>query len=427
MARRQIADGALVAFGTLGGNMLAYGFSVAVAHQLDQSGYGQIGALLTILLVASIPATAIQAVTARRVASAVAQDPAALRAFTAPLVRWSLLIGVAAAIVLGGLAPVVSALLPAVSTGQVAWTALSLIPSALIYCYLGIAQGGSRFRAYTVLFVAMNGAKLAAGLGAGAAGATPGLIMGSVAVAWFATAALAHFALRDMVGRPRFERGLGYVRELGTASWSLGAVLLLSLLDGLLAAHYFSGDALGRYQAGAMFTRAGYFAPQFAGVLAYPKLAVPQSRRKALTTAMALSVGIGLAMVVTTVLAAGPLVRFAFGAKYLGVIAGFNLASAAGLFALSGATQAMVQLALLDAVARRSHVTGWLVFGGIVAEASVILAVAHHSATQLITTAAVCGTATAVVSLTVSAFARHHAPHHVGAANAETEYVAAAP
>lgn len=426
MARRQIADGALVAFGTLGGNMLAYGFSVAIAHQLDQAGYGQIGALLTILLVASIPATAIQAVTARRVASAGTQDPAALRAFTAPLVRWSLLIGVATAVVLGGLAPVVSALLPAVSTGQVAWTALALIPNALIYCYLGIAQGGSRFRAYTVLFVAMNGAKLAAGLGAGAVGATPGLIMGAVAAAWFVTAAAAHFALRDMVGMPRFERGLGYLRELGTASWSLGAVLLLSLLDGLLAAHYIRGDALGRYQAGAMFTRAGYFAPQFAGVLAYPKLAVPETRRKALTTAMGLAVGIGLAMVVTTVLAASTLIRFAFGAKYLGTFEGFDLSSAAGLFALSGATQALVQLALLDAVARRSHVTGWLVFGGIVAEATVILAVAHHSAQQMITTAAICGTVTAAVSLTVSALAKHRVTHQAGVADAETEYVAAA-
>jgi O-antigen/teichoic acid export membrane protein len=427
MARRQIADGVLVAVGTLAGNMLAYGFSVAIARQLDQTGYGQIGALLTILLVASIPATAIQAVTARRVASVRAQDPAALRAFTAPLVRWSLLTGVAMAVVLGGLAPAVSALLPAVSTGQVAWTALALVPSALIYCYLGIAQGGSRFRAYTALFMAMNGAKLAAGLAAGALGATPGLIMGAVAAAWFVTAAVAHFGLRDMVGRPRFERGIGFVRELGTASWSLGAVLLLSLLDGLLAAHYFGGDALGRYQAGAMFTRAGYFAPQFAGVLAYPKLAVPETRRKALTTAMALSVGIGLAMVLTTAAAAEPLVRLAFGAKYLGTAAGFDLTSAAWMFALSGATQAMVQLALLDAVARRSHVIGWLVFGGIVAEAAVILAVAHHSATQLITTAAVCGTVTAAVSLTVSALARHRVTHLVDAANTETEYVAAAP
>ncbi len=426
MARRHhLADSALVAVGTLVGSVLSYGFSFALAHQLDETGYGTIGALLTILLVASIPATAIQAVTARRVASAGTADRETLRALTGPLVRWSLLTGVATTLVLASLAPAVSALLPAVSSGQVALTALALIPNALIFCYLGIAQGGSRFTAYTLLFVAPNGAKMAAGLGAGAVGATPGLIMGALAASWFVTAAIAHYALRDMVGKPRLVRGLGYVRELSTASWSLGAVLVLSLLDGLLAAHYIGGDTLGRYQAGAMFTRAGYFGPQFAGVLAYPRLAVPETRRKALMTAMALSVAIGLLIVVATLSAADPLIRIAFGAKYLDGGAGFELSSAAWLFALSGATQALTQLALLDAVARRSHVIGWLVFGGIVVETVVILAVAHHTATQLIVTAASCGTVTAAVSLTVAALARHHATHHATKAN--TEYVAATP
>jgi O-antigen/teichoic acid export membrane protein len=425
MARRLLADSALVAVGTLVGSVLSYGFSFAVAHQLDQTGYGQIGELLTILLFASIPATAIQAVTARRVASAGALAPEQLRALTAPLVRWSLLIGLAETLLLVAIAPLVSALLPAVSTAQVGWTALAIVPNSVIFCYLGIAQGGSRFRAYTVLFVAMNAAKLAAGLGAGAAGLDPGLIMAAMAASWYVTMAAAHYTLRDLIGRPHMQRGLGYVRELGAASWSLGAVLVLSLLDGLLAAHYFGGNVLGRYQAGAMFTHAGYFGPQFAGVLAYPKLAVPETRRKALMAAMALSVGIGVLIVAATLAAADPMVRVAFGAKYLDGGSGFDLESAAWLFALSGAVQALVQLALLDAVARRSHVIGWLVFGGIVVEAALILAVAHHSAEQLIATAAACGTVTAAVSLTVAVLARHHHAAKEHPAQPSTDYAPA--
>lgn len=427
MAHRRFADSALVAVGTLVGSVLSYGFSFALAHQLDQTGYGQIGALLMISLVASIPATAIQAVTARRIASGGPLDTAGLRALTGPLVRWSLLVGLGTTAALAALAPAVSALLPAVSTGQVAWTALALVPNALIFCYLGIAQGSSRFRAFSMLFAGFNGAKLVAGVIAGAVTGDPGLIMGAMAASWFVTAAVAHYRLRDVVGKPHLVRGLGYVRELGTASWSLGAVLVLSLLDGLLAAHYFSGDVLGRYQAGALFTRAGYFGPQFVGVLAYPRLAVPQTRRRALRSAVVLSTGIGLVIVACTLFAADPIIRVAFGAKYLGGAGSrFDLASAAWLFALSGATQALVQLALLDAVARRSHVIGWLVFGGILAEAAVILAVAHHSATQLIATAACCGTVTAAVSLAVSALAARHTttPH---AAQSNSEYVAAAP
>ncbi|MGH3415719.1 MAG: hypothetical protein ACRDSS_04575 [Actinocrinis sp.] len=425
MARRHLAESALVAIGTLLGSVLSYGFSFVLAHRLDQTGYGQVGSLLMIFLIASIPATAIQAVAARRVAGAGELDRTALRALTGPLVRWSLLVGVATTVGLAALAPAVSALLPAVSVGQVAWTALALAPNALIFCYLGIAQGGSRFRAFTALFVAANGAKLVAGVAAGAAGANPGLIMAAMAASWFVVQAAAHYALRDLIGRPRLRRGLGYVRELGTASWSLGAVLVLSLLDGLLAAHYFGGDVLGRYQAGALFTRAGYFGPLFVGVLAFPKLAVPATRHRALMSAMVLSVVIGLVVVLVTAVAAHPLIHVAFGAKYLAG-GSFQLAPAAWLFALAGATQALVQLALLDAVARRSHVIGWLVFAGIAAELVTILAVAHHSATELIATAASFGTVTAAVSLIVSALARHHAAAH-HQPEATTDYATATP
>jgi O-antigen/teichoic acid export membrane protein len=415
MARRLLADSALVAVGTLLGSVLSYGFSFALAHQLDQTGYGQIGALLMIFLVASIPATAIQAVAARRVAGAGGVDPERLRALTAPLAHWSLLIGVVQTAALAALAPAVHAMLPSVSSGEVVWTALLLAPNALLYCYLGVAQGASRFRPFAALFVAMNSAKTVAGLWAGVVGASPGLIMGFMAASWILVAAAGHYALRDLIGPPHLQRGLGYVRELGTASWSLGAVLLLSLLDGLFAAHYSGGEVLGRYQAGAMFTRAGYFGPQFVGVLAYPRLAVPETRRRALMIAMALSAGIGLLVVGCTAVAADPAVRYAFGAQYLRG-SGFDLPSGAWLFASAGAAQALVQLALLDAVARRSHAIGWLVFGGIAAEAAVILTVAHHSARQLIATAACFGAGTAAVSLTVSLLSgRHEAARRVPA------------
>jgi O-antigen/teichoic acid export membrane protein len=426
MARRLLADSAMVAVCTLVGSVLSYGFSFVLAHQLDKAAYGQIGALLMILLVASIPATAVQAVTARRVARAACADNAALQELAGPLIRWALIVGVVTTMGLAALAPAISAALPAVSVGAVAWTSLSLLPFALISGYLGVAQGACRFTAFSVMFIAMNGAKLIAGKAAALFTPNPGLIMGAMAVSWFVVTAACHYSLRDAVGRPSLRRGLGYVRELSGASWSLGAVLVLSLLDGLLSAHYFSGDELGRYQAGAMFTRAGYFGPLFIAVLAYPKLAVPETRRRALMQATAFSVGVEALIVGCTAVAATPMIRIAFGSKYLGAAAGFDLSSAAWLFGLAGAVQALVQLALLDAVARRSTAIGWLVFAGIALETVVIIGFAHHTPTQLITTAALVGTVTAAVSLTVSAFAKHRvivqAPEQTG-----SEYAPAAP
>lgn len=109
MARRMLADSAIVAVGIMAGNVLSYGFSFALSHQLGSTGYGQIGALLALFLIASIPATALQAVTARRVATATAADGGQpgeqVAALAGPLIRWSVLVGLAEAVVLLVLSP----------------------------------------------------------------------------------------------------------------------------------------------------------------------------------------------------------------------------------------------------------------------------------------------------------------------------------
>jgi hypothetical protein len=419
MARRLLADSAIVAVGIMAGNVLAYGFSFALSHQLGSTGYGQIGALLALFLIASIPATALQAVTARRVATATAQDGGTpgerVAALAGPLIRWSLLVGLAEAVALLLLSPALSAALPAVSTAQVAWTAVSLLPYTVISGYFGLAQGTSRFAVFTTLFIAMNAVKFLAGLGVGGALRSPTLVMGAVALSWFPVCALCHYALRDLVGTRRLERGDGYLGELGTACWGMGAALMLSLLDGLLSAHYYRGATLGSYQAGALFTRAGYFGPQFVAILVYPRLAVPATRRAALRAGVAASLAIGLVTTVLVVVAAGPLVKIAFGSHYTQG-ASFSLESAAWVFALAGAVQAMVQLVQLDAVARGSAAVGWLVLGGIAAELIAITTFAHRSPVELITTAAVVGSVTAVVGLAMAARARHPAARPLRAA-----------
>lgn len=410
MARhRAVADGAIVAGGMLVGNVLSYGFSFVLSHQLGSAGYGQIGTLLSLFLVAAIPAVAIQAVTARRIAAATAADGgvpgARVRAASGPLIRWSLLIGAAETAALVLLAPALSAVLPAVSAAQVAWTALSVGTYTLIAGYFGLAQGTSRFRAFTALFILTNGVKLVAGAAVGAVLHGPTTVMGAVALSWVATCAVCHYALRDLVTVRTLTRGDGYVAELGRACWGMGAALVLSLLDGLLSAHYYRGATLGSYQAGALFTRAGYFGPQFIGILVYPKLAVPETRRAALRAGVAAAVGIGAVVTLLVAAAAGPIVKLAFGGHYTSGAA-FSLQGAAWIFTLSGAVQALVQLAQLDAVARGSAAVGRLVLGAIGVELLAIFTFAHRGPTQLITTAALVGTATAVGGLALAARAK---------------------
>ena len=399
----------MVAFGILAGNVLAYGFSFVLSHQLGPVGYGQIGTLLSLFLVAAVPAVAVQAVTARRIAAATAADGGRpgeqVHAAAGPLIRWSLLIGAAETLALVLLSPALSAALPAVSVAEVAWTALSVGAYTLIAGYLGLAQGASRFRAFTALFILTNGVKLAAGAAVGGALHSPATVMGAVALAWAATCAVCHYVLRDLVGVRTLIRGDGYPAELGRACWGLGAALVLSLLDGLLSAHYYSGATLGGYQAGALFTRAGYFGPQFIGILIYPRLAVPATRRSALRAGVAASVAVGVSTTGLVALAAAPMVSAAFGDRY---VAGstFSLSAAAWIFALAGAVQALVQLAQLDAVARGSASVGRLVLAGIGVELAAIVTFAHRDPVLLITTAATVATATAVGGLVLAARAK---------------------
>ncbi|HWG25696.1 hypothetical protein [Actinospica sp.] len=424
MARKLLADSTILAVGMLSGNALSYGFSFALSHHLGAADYGQIGTLLALFLIASIPATALQAVTARRIAAAKAQDGATagerVHAIAGPLLRWSVLVGAAEAVLFVLLSPLISAALPAITTAQVAWTAVSLLPFSVISGYFGLSQGSSRFRDFTLLFMLVYGMKLVAGVAVGMTLANPTLVMAAVALSWFPTCAVCHYLLRDMVTVRTLIRGDGYLLELRRASWGMGVALLLSLLDGLLSAHYYRGPTLGSYQAGALFTRAGYFGPQFVGILVYPRLAVPETRKTALRVGVLASVAIGAFVIMVSALSAGPLIDFAFGEHYT-VGSDFDLSKVAWIFAYAGAMQSLVQLAQLDAVARGSAAVGWLVLCGTGAELLTIMTVAHHDPVQLISVAAIVATVTAAGGLLMAARSKHES----GVRMRKPEYVPA--
>jgi hypothetical protein len=410
MARKLLADTAILAVGMMAGNTLSYGFSFALSHRLGPADYGQIGTLLALFLIASIPATALQAVTARRIATAKAAEGGEVgervHAIAGPLLRRSLIVGAGEALLFLLFSPAISAALPAISTSEVAWTAVSLLPFSVISGYFGLAQGASRFGCFSVLFIAVFGVKLIAGLTVSLTMDSPTLVMGAVALSWLPACALCHYLMRDMVTVRTLIRGHGYLLELRRASWGMGVALLLSLLDGLLSAHYYKGATLGSYQAGTLFTRAGYFGPQFIGILVYPRLAVPETRKAALRVGVAASVAIGAFVTIVSALAAAPLINFAFGQHYTDGAA-FSLSRTAWIFALAGAMQSLVQLAQLDAVARGSVAVGWLVLCGTGVELLTIVTMAHHDPVQLITVATVVATVTAVGGLVMAARAKH--------------------
>jgi len=197
----------------------------------------------------------------------------------------------------------------------------------------------------------------------------------------------------------------GYLTEVLRATGGLGGILLLTVLDTLLASRYLTDGDLGRYNTGALLARAAFFAPSFVAMLAYPRLARPMERRRALLMALALTGGIGVVGVAIAGVGGDPLIGVAFGQKYA-TPGGFDLGADGWLFTSVGALLALVNLALLDGVARRSHVVSAVVLGGILLETTVIVGFAHNSAGAIVTAAAACSTATATASVTVCLMAR---------------------
>ncbi|MEY9932059.1 hypothetical protein ABH926_006708 [Catenulispora sp. GP43] len=462
---RTASAGLLVAVGTGVGNVLAYGFNLVLSRGLGPGGYAELGTLLSVFLIGTVPGLAVQAINARRLA-VVADAPAATRAaLVRGLRRRGLAVAAGVAAVFVALAPAIAALLPSVTVGGVAWTGVSLAANTVFASYLGIAQGTSRFMTMTVLYLAAQGSRLAIGAVAASAQVSPTTVMAAQTAAWAFAAVAGRWLLRgeagsgvasgaaagvaseaasgavsgtavgsasgaesgaaagvepawqaaeqsaahhdrpDHQGHQGHQGHHGYLAEVLRATGGLGGILLLTVLDTLLASRYLTDGDLGRYNTGALLARAAFFAPSFVAMLAYPRLARPLERRRALLVSLALTGGIGVLGVAIAAVGGDPLIGVAFGEKYA-TPGGFDLGAQGWLFASVGALLALVNLALLDGVARRSHAVSAVVLGGIVVETTVIVGFAHDSAGAIVTAAAACSLVTATASVAVCLMAR---------------------
>ena len=368
-ASRQ-GHGLLVAGATAAANVLAYALSVVASRRLGLEGFGQVASLLAVVLVASVPGQALQAGIARR--SAHHADRATDGSGEAVA---GAAVGAAVFLVLLALSPVLQAVLKLSALSAPAWAAVSVLPQTVCFACLGLLQGHERFRRLSVAVVLVQAARLAGGVGgvlivnspAGMlAGTTAGLAAAAVAscilagvTPWHAGTAL----------RPALD---GLVRNTSAVL----SVVVLTNLDLLLARNRLAGSAAGTYAAGALVAKMAFFAPSFAAVLLFPRLARPADRGRALRTgagvlAASAALSVGGAVVGR---AAVPLV---LGGAYR------PLESLVWLFAASGSALAAVHLLVQAGLAAGNHVLSALVWIAVALEVLVVVAVVH-SVTALV-------------------------------------------
>lgn len=360
----------MVAAGMMVMNVLVYGFTLLSTRLLSTAEYGGLGALLGLLITASVAALGFQATAARRLATAAPEQRAAQ---AHAMHRSSLRVtGVLTALLLAA-TPAVHAVL------NVSWSAALLVPAAMVPLTLlgnftGMLQGINSWRWLTGLFLAFGLGRIGCGsvallISPTITGAMLGLTLGAwlpVAVGWLGTRRL--LTARQEAGPRQSSREAAPVTTGSPLEegWHNAHLLLgfftLTNLDVLLSRYLFTGHQSGLYAAGAILAKACLFLPQFVIIVAFPQMARDQaedSADRSWLRPLGLVALIGAAVVAGTFVLRRLAVAFVGGSRYA------ELADYIWLFALEGTLFALLQMVAYRQIARQARSAVWWLWAAV--------------------------------------------------------------
>ncbi|OXR46248.1 hypothetical protein B7C42_01214 [Nocardia cerradoensis] len=383
-----VADMTLVTAGAMTANIAGYLLQLLAGRWLGVTGYSAFASLLAVQLLAAVPALALQNVVARELVRGAAV--ATVRGLTR---RCAMIVAVVAL----ALVPAVAVLLhvSAVAAGGALIAAPVLV---LLSGEQGILQGTNRFRSLaTVLggsaIARVAPALIALAVGAGAATAlwcaALGLLVATTAANRISRIALSATdagstplpsSAAEVAQTPvEVARAPAEVRSTGArigaaraadvaavlrAAQVQAALMALSSAD-LIVARVVLGEAdASRYALGAIATKIAFWLPQAVGVVLYPRMAQPQHSVRALRSALGVLAAVGLVAVAGAAVLA-PLAPLFAGRDYA------PIQDLLWLFALAGALLAVLQGALLSAIAADRTAPAAVIWAGLAVEVGV--------------------------------------------------------
>ena len=380
--------GVTVAVGMVGMNAAMYGFTVVANRRLAPSDFGALTALLGVLLIGTVVALAVQAVTARRLAIAAPEDLPQVAAQTLRVAAW-MSAGVGAVVALSTV--VLTPTLRLSSPMLVILAGATLVPLTMMGAQAGIAQGQRRWNLLMAIYLSSGIGRLVAGGVAVLISPTPTAAMIGVAIGGWAPVLVGISALRS--GRRTAEPLRPLVTEIALSSHVLLAYFVLSNLDALVARNTLGAHDSGLYASGLILAKAALFLPQFVSVVVFGKLAQATTTSARLRAAAMVAALGGVAVIATAVLPRVALILVG-GSRY------GEIADRLWLFALAGSLLALVHLLVFDALARHAHGVTPLLWGAVVAVVVIAYGVDVHI-TGLVLTVAGVAAALAVVLLTL--------------------------
>ena len=364
--------GAVLGAAAVLANGLGYGFTVVLAHEFGAAEYGALGALLGAGLIGAIPAGGLQYVLARRTA---ARDLGRHRNERAGLL---LAVGVGAALglLVIALAPAARAFFHLESAWPAVWLGIMLLPYTISGALLGSLLGHERYVVFGAAQVLMALGRFLAGVVAGLAGFSVTGAIGAVAVGTAVTCGLVY-----LLSGPRSwwrddaVRAGALLGDLARSCSAIAGIAVLSNLDLLLARHYLPRDVSGAYALASLFAKVCLWGGQFVPMVVFARVSRGGRDRRLLLRAALVCAAVGGLAVLAAAIAAGPIIRSVAGSdqEYAGAV------PLAVPFAVLGTLWALVQLALLAAVAAGDPRPGRLLWVIVAAEAALIAFGPHSS------------------------------------------------
>lgn len=372
----------LVAVGQLSMNGAAYVFSVVAARMLIPAEFGVVTALLSLLQMGIVASLGLQAAAARQIAVADVERDAKIGTVLRSTSAAALAVGLAVAVA----SPVLTWLLHLDSIWPALLCAATLVPLTAMGGFVGIAQGSERWGVVTAIGLANGFGRLVGGVVALVIHPSVVSAMLGVAIGAWMPVIVGASVLGVRAAGLHTRKPL--IREAILGTHTLFAFYVLSNLDALIARNQLPAHQAGLYAAGLILGKAALMAPSFIGVLLFPRLARDHTTDSR-TLAVGLVAATGLAATLATALLPKLALLLAGGPQYA------DVAGRLWLFTMAGSIWAVVQVLVLDALARRRRGVGRLTWVAVVA-LPILTLLRGTDLTTLVTTVAAVGIALAV-------------------------------
>ena len=323
----------VMVFLTLVASGVNYASNLIFSRVLEPASYGDLTALLALLVVLTVPTVAAQTVIAERVASSLAAGQLDRARY---LIRHALAHVAVIAMVVGFVytlsIPFIVDLLDLQATGPAIALAPLVTLTFLLPVAMGTLQGMDRYLAFGFMLLAIAVSRIAFGVpwASTAAGGSGGAIAGQALGVGVVLAGAAWLLRGDLIGRGTGAATSGLRRKPDVRAVSAGlafvAFAVISNLDILLAKLFLSSEEVGLYAALSTIGKVIMFLPGAVAVVMVPNAARARHTRRESARVLRIA---GLLVAATTLVAALPaalapefLVETMFGSDYTDATAG---------------------------------------------------------------------------------------------------------